>query len=81
VNCIAASCRRRTHGQQAWEDSLPENGIGVGEQRTWEPGGQSLCCRDSDGHLIEMATPDEWANYRNSLAPAVVRSAREHDTP
>jgi catechol 2,3-dioxygenase-like lactoylglutathione lyase family enzyme len=53
----SASCRGRTHGQQAWEDFLPENGVGVDEKLTWELRGQSLYCRDSDGHLIELATP------------------------
>ena len=79
---IAASCRRRTHGQQAWEDFLPENGIAVGEQRTWEPRGQSLLSGfrrafDRTGQARRLGK----LHYRNLLAPSFVRSARKRDTP
>ncbi|HEV3276196.1 MAG TPA: VOC family protein [Terriglobia bacterium] len=46
-----------------WEDWLAENGIAVEEKRTWEKGGTSLYFRDSDRHLVEVATPGVWSIY------------------
>lgn len=46
-----------------WEAWLEENGIPVEEKRTWERGGQSVYFRDTDRHLIEIATPGVWPIY------------------
>jgi catechol 2,3-dioxygenase-like lactoylglutathione lyase family enzyme len=46
-----------------WEAWLVENGIGVEERRTWEPGGTSVYFRDPDRHLLEIATPGVWSVY------------------
>ena len=46
-----------------WEAWLAENGIAVEEKRKWELGGESLYFRDSDRHLVEVATPGVWSNY------------------
>jgi catechol 2,3-dioxygenase-like lactoylglutathione lyase family enzyme len=46
-----------------WEAWLAENGNSLEETRTWELGGRSLCFRDPDRHLIELATPGVRSNY------------------
>lgn len=46
-----------------WEAWLPENGIAVEEESTWELGGRSVYFRDPDRHLIEIVTPGVWSIY------------------
>jgi len=46
-----------------WESWLQTKGIAVEEKRKWELGGWSLCFRDPDRHLVELATPGTWPVY------------------
>lgn len=46
-----------------WEAWLEENQIPVEEKRTWDLGGQSVYFRDTDRHLLEIATPGVWSVY------------------
>lgn len=48
----------------AWEACLEREGIAIEGRMTWPPGGASLFFRDPDGHLLELATPGLWRNYR-----------------
>lgn len=46
-----------------WEAWLEENGIAIEEKRMWDLGGQSICFRDPDRHLLEIASPGVWSIY------------------
>lgn len=47
----------------SWESWLSEKGIAIEEKRSWERGGTSVYFRDSDRHLLELATPGTWSVY------------------
>lgn len=47
----------------AWERHLAAKGVAVEARMDWPRGGRSLYFRDSDGNLVELATPGLWANY------------------
>ncbi|HJZ94191.1 MAG TPA: VOC family protein [Gemmataceae bacterium] len=47
----------------AWRDWLDQNGVTIEHEQHWERGGVSLYFRDTDGHLVEVATPGVWSNY------------------
>jgi catechol 2,3-dioxygenase-like lactoylglutathione lyase family enzyme len=47
----------------AWETWLAQNGVAIEEKHTWERGGVSLYFRDTDQHLVELATPGVWSIY------------------
>jgi len=48
----------------AWAARLGQAGIAIESRMRWPPGGASLFFRDPDGHLLELATPGLWRNYR-----------------
>lgn len=48
----------------AWAARLDRAGIPIEGRMDWPPGGSSLFFRDPDGHLLELATPGLWRNYR-----------------
>ncbi|NNM73346.1 VOC family protein [Enterovirga aerilata] len=48
----------------AWERHLAAYGIPVEGRTDWPQGGTSVYFRDPDGHLLELATPGLWPNYR-----------------
>ncbi|MBB3191188.1 VOC family protein [Halomonas cerina] len=47
----------------AWEQQLHDHGIEIEGRTHWPRGGESLYFRDTDGHLLELATPGVWPNY------------------
>lgn len=47
----------------AWEQRLTEHGIAIESRVKWPLGGESIYFRDSDDHLVELATPGIWAIY------------------
>ena len=47
----------------SWERRLEEAGVAVEGRTDWPRGGQSVYFRDSDGHLLELATPGLWSIY------------------
>lgn len=47
----------------AWETRLAAHGIEVESRVRWPRGGQSVYCRDPDGHLVELLTPGTWRVY------------------
>jgi catechol 2,3-dioxygenase-like lactoylglutathione lyase family enzyme len=44
----------------AWKVWLEQHGVVIEEKRAWDRGGWSLCFRDPDQHLLEVATPGVW---------------------
>jgi catechol 2,3-dioxygenase-like lactoylglutathione lyase family enzyme len=44
----------------AWKIWLPEHGVVIERQKSWQWGGESIYFRDPDGHLLELATPGVW---------------------
>src|SRR5579872_3612210 len=46
-----------------WETRLADAGIAIEGRTTWPRGGESIYCRDPDGHLLELATPGLWPGY------------------
>ncbi len=46
-----------------WETRLRKHNIAIESRMTWERGGTSIYFRDPDGHLLELMTPGNWANY------------------
>ena len=51
------------HERPAWEARLGDFGIEVEGRTVWPRGGISIYFRDSDGHLLELATPGLWRGY------------------
>jgi catechol 2,3-dioxygenase-like lactoylglutathione lyase family enzyme len=47
-----------------WEGHLQDNGIALEGRTEWPRGGQSIYFRDPDGHLLELATPGLWPNFK-----------------
>jgi catechol 2,3-dioxygenase-like lactoylglutathione lyase family enzyme len=47
----------------AWEKHLASLGVPVESKVEWERGGQSIYFRDTDGNLLELATPGVWPTY------------------
>ncbi|WP_413988719.1 VOC family protein [Labrys okinawensis] len=47
----------------AWETRLGEHGIAVEGRVDWPAGGRSIYFRDSDGNMLELATPGMWRIY------------------
>jgi len=47
----------------AWKAHLEAEGVAIESTVKWPKGGTSLYFRDSDGLLVELATPGLWANY------------------
>ncbi len=47
----------------AWEEWLESKGITIESKVGWARGGTSLYFRDTDNHLIELATPGIWEIY------------------
>jgi len=46
-----------------WEAHLASRGVTIEGRNDWERGGRSIYFRDSDGHLLELATPGLWPVY------------------
>jgi catechol 2,3-dioxygenase-like lactoylglutathione lyase family enzyme len=46
-----------------WEARLAQHGVAIEGRTKWTRGGLSIYFRDSDGHLLELATPGLWATY------------------
>ena len=46
-----------------WERRLDSQGIAIEGRTVWPRGGTSLYLRDTDGHLLELATPGLWPGY------------------
>ena len=46
-----------------WRESLRRNDVAIEGEVTWPLGGRSLYFRDTDGHLVELATSGIWANF------------------
>ncbi len=46
-----------------WEARLKDAAVEIEGRTQWPRGGQSLYCRDPDGHLVELATPGLWPGY------------------
>jgi catechol 2,3-dioxygenase-like lactoylglutathione lyase family enzyme len=47
-----------------WERHLGACKIAIEGRTHWPQGGTSIYFRDPDGHLLELATPGLWPNYR-----------------
>jgi catechol 2,3-dioxygenase-like lactoylglutathione lyase family enzyme len=47
----------------AWEARLAEAGVEIEGRIKWPRGGESIYFRDSDAHLVELATPGLWPGY------------------
>jgi catechol 2,3-dioxygenase-like lactoylglutathione lyase family enzyme len=47
----------------AWEERLAGHGIAIEARMDWARGGKSIYFRDSDGHVLEIATPGLWPIY------------------
>jgi catechol 2,3-dioxygenase-like lactoylglutathione lyase family enzyme len=47
----------------AWKAHLADAGVEITSEVSWPPGGRSLYFNDSDGNVLEMATPGLWPNY------------------
>lgn len=50
----------RAEDLPGWEKRLGERGVPIESRVRWELGGHSLCYRDPDYHLVELATPGIW---------------------
>jgi len=48
---------------QPWLERLASHGITVEATVRWQRGGRSLYFRDTEGNLVELATPGLWAVY------------------
>jgi catechol 2,3-dioxygenase-like lactoylglutathione lyase family enzyme len=48
---------------QAWRTHLSRHGVTIESEVNWPRGGCSLYFRDTEGNLVELATPGLWANY------------------
>ncbi len=46
-----------------WENHLHACGVAIEGRTQWPGGGQSSYFRDTDAHLLELATPGLWANF------------------
>ena len=46
-----------------WEERLHNSNIAIEGRTDWPRGGKSIYFRDTEGHLLELATPGLWANY------------------
>jgi catechol-2,3-dioxygenase len=46
-----------------WEHRLAEHGVAIEARMHWPKGSISIYFRDSDNHLLELATPGLWVNY------------------
>ena len=51
------------HELTTWEARLSDFGIVIEGRTNWPRGGISIYFRDSDGHLLELATPGLWRGY------------------
>ena len=45
------------------EARLAARGVAIESRIRWSGGGESLYCRDPDGHSVEFATPGLWPTY------------------
>jgi catechol 2,3-dioxygenase-like lactoylglutathione lyase family enzyme len=48
---------------QTWLDHLASKGVILEGRNRWSHGGESVCFRDPDGNLLELATPGLWRVY------------------
>ncbi|GAC1335961.1 MAG: VOC family protein [Beijerinckiaceae bacterium] len=48
----------------AWEERLQVHAITIEGRTDWPRGGRSIYFRDPDSHLLELATPGLWPNYK-----------------
>ncbi len=48
---------------ESWENWLQENDVEIESKVKWERGGTSIYFRDTDEHLLELATPGLWEIY------------------
>ncbi len=51
---------------EAWQRQLANRKIPIESIIQWPQGGCSLYFRDPENHLVELATPGVWPNYRAS---------------
>ena len=47
-----------------WRAHLAAAGVTMRGEMAWPAGGHSLYFEDPDGHVLELATPGIWPNYR-----------------
>ncbi|CAM5763866.1 glyoxalase [Labrys miyagiensis] len=47
----------------AWEERLARHEVAIEGRVDWPAGGRSIYFRDSDGHMLELATPGMWSIY------------------
>src|SRR3546814_2808611 len=47
-----------------WRAHLTAAGVTMRGEMAWPAGGHSLYFEDPDGHVLELATPGIWPNYR-----------------
>lgn len=52
-----------TESLAAWEAHLHACDVAIEGRTQWPDGGHSVYFRDSDDHLVELATPGLWPNY------------------
>lgn len=55
-----------------WRRHLADAGVALEGEMKWKAGGTSLYFRDPEGHLVELATPGLWRNYRAAPAPSSI---------
>ena len=55
--------RGEAAGLAALEARLAARGVAIESRIRWSAGGESLYCRDPDGHSVEFATPGLWPSY------------------
>ena len=48
---------------EGWKARLQAEGVAITSEVTWPKGGRSLYFSDSDGNVLEMATPGLWPNW------------------
>jgi len=46
-----------------WERELIARGVSIESKVNWPLGGRSIYFRDTDNHLLELATPGVWEVY------------------